>query len=74
MRTGVATVPRPIVFDCDGVLIDSERLACGTVADSLHRLGLDTSLDDILLRYTGVSAPAMYADIQARPFPGCETR
>ena len=55
-----------IVFDCDGVLIDSERIACGAVADGLQRLGLDTSVDDILQRYTAVSAASMYAHIQAR--------
>lgn len=57
---------RLIVLDCDGVLIDSERIACGVVADALRRLGLHTSVDDILQRYTGVSAAALYADVQAR--------
>lgn len=66
MSAQAAWVPQLIVFDCDGVLIDSERIACGAVADSLCRLGLDTGLDDILQRYTGVSAGSMYADIQAR--------
>ena len=61
-----ADPPQLIVFDCDGVLIDSERIACGAVADSLQRLGLDTGLDDVLQRYTGVSAASMYADIQGR--------
>lgn len=66
MRVQAARPPRLIVFDCDGVLIDSERIACGAVADGLHRLGLHTGVDDILQRYTGVSALSMYADIQGR--------
>lgn len=60
MKTASSTRKRP------GVLIDSVRIACGAVADSLCRLGLDTGLDDRRQRYTGVSAGSMYAGIQAR--------
>ena len=58
--------PLLIIFDCDGVLIDSEPIACGAVAAGLQGLGIDISVDDVLRRYTGVSASAMYADIEAR--------
>lgn len=55
-----------IIFDCDGVLIDSERLACTAVAAGLQRLGVPISADEVLARYTGVSAASMFADIAQR--------
>jgi HAD superfamily hydrolase (TIGR01509 family) len=55
-----------IIFDCDGVLVDSEPIACGAVALGLRQLGIEISVQDVLSRYTGISAPVMYADIAKR--------
>jgi HAD superfamily hydrolase (TIGR01509 family) len=55
-----------VIFDCDGVLIDSEPIACGAVAAGLRQLGIEVSTEDVLSRYTGVSTRSMYADIEAR--------
>lgn len=55
-----------VVFDCDGVLVDSEPLACETVAIALVARGVPTSAHDIAERYTGLSAVSMYCDIEAR--------
>lgn len=55
-----------IIFDCDGVLIDSEVLACRTDAACLAEIGITISADEIMERYVGISAPTMLADIKSR--------
>ena len=55
-----------IIFDCDGVLIDSEVLACRTDAACLAEIGITISADEIMERYVGISAPTMLADIESR--------
>lgn len=58
---------RPLlVCDCDGVLIDSEPIACVAMADGLAAIGLPLSADEVMQRYTGWSAASMYADLEAR--------
>jgi HAD superfamily hydrolase (TIGR01509 family) len=45
-----STVPRAIravIFDCDGVLVDSERIAAPILAELLTELGLPTTAQDI---------------------------
>ncbi len=59
-------VPDLIIFDCDGVLIDSELIACRVDAECLTEIGWKLTLDDILDRYVGLSAAAMFADLEAR--------
>ena len=48
-----------IVFDMDGVLIDSEILACGCLRDTLDRHGAPLSLDDVFDRFLGRSFSAV---------------
>ena len=59
-------VPDLIIFDCDGVLIDSELIACQVDAACLTEIGWPHTVEDILDRYVGRSAAAMLADIEAR--------
>jgi len=61
-----------IIFDCDGVLIDSELIACRSSAACLAEIGVRITVDEIAGRYVGTSAAAMFADLEARsgtPFP-----
>lgn len=58
-----------VIFDCDGVLIDSEPLDCRAVAECLAEDGIPLSADEILERYTGISWAAMVADLEARHGP-----
>jgi len=44
-----------VIFDCDGVLVDSERLAIRVDAIVLRQLGLDLSEAEIVERFTGTS-------------------
>jgi beta-phosphoglucomutase-like phosphatase (HAD superfamily) len=58
-----------VIFDCDGVLIDSEMLACRAGAACLAEDGIVLAADEILERYTGISWAGMVADLEARHGP-----
>jgi HAD superfamily hydrolase (TIGR01509 family) len=47
---------RLVIFDCDGVLIDSEPIACSVLASTLSSLGFPISAEQGVLRFTGISA------------------
>ncbi len=55
-----------IIFDCDGVLIDSEVLANQAERDYFANFGLDISTEAFMARYVGLSFKDMIADIQTR--------
>jgi HAD superfamily hydrolase (TIGR01509 family) len=59
------TATELIIFDCDGVLIDSERLVCGLVSDELTALGYPISVDEVIDRYAGRPQREMVAEIEA---------
>src|SRR5258708_13086686 len=44
-----------IIFDCDGVLVDSELIANRVLAEMLSKIGLPTSLEDSIAQYMGLS-------------------
>jgi HAD superfamily hydrolase (TIGR01509 family) len=44
-----------IIFDCDGVLVDSEVISCRAHADMLTRHGYPITADQVLDRFLGVS-------------------
>ena len=46
-----------VIFDCDGVLVDSERITNRVFARMLNELGLPLSLDDMFERFVGRSMP-----------------
>ena len=58
-----------VIFDCDGVLIDSELLSIRADRECLAECGIEISIEDILERYTGISFAGMIADIEARHGP-----
>ncbi|MEM7775222.1 MAG: HAD family hydrolase [Pseudomonadota bacterium] len=57
--------PDLIIFDCDGVLIDSELISCGADAAALTKAGFPMSRDDVVRRFSGVPHKDMYAAIEA---------
>jgi beta-phosphoglucomutase-like phosphatase (HAD superfamily) len=59
-------LPDLVIFDCDGVLIDSETIAARTEAAYLNEIGFAITTDDIMSRYVGLSMSAMIADIEMR--------
>jgi phosphoglycolate phosphatase-like HAD superfamily hydrolase len=61
-----------VIFDCDGVLIDSELLSVQADRACLAEYGIDLTADEIIERYTGISMAGMLADLEAeygRPLP-----
>ena len=50
-----------VIFDCDGVLVDSEVIACRAVVDTLAAFGHVVAAESIAERFTGVSNRDMYA-------------
>lgn len=59
-----------VVFDCDGVLIDSELLACRTAADTLCEFGFPITLEEYLA-FVGRSARDIQTALETRfgPMP-----
>jgi beta-phosphoglucomutase-like phosphatase (HAD superfamily) len=55
---------RVLIFDCDGVLVDSEPLACAVQAEQLAHVGLAITGAEVALRYTGMSAADMRRAIE----------
>jgi len=43
-----------VIFDCDGTLVDSERLAAGLLRDILQEHQVLLSVDEVLARFRGV--------------------
>lgn len=66
-------MPGPLViFDSDGVLVDSEPIASRVLAEALSEIGYATSPRDAITRYTGISLASVLAKIEAewgRPLP-----
>jgi HAD superfamily hydrolase (TIGR01509 family) len=61
-----------VIFDCDGVLVDSERIAVRIDAVVLARLGWPLSEAEIIERFVGRSEAYMTTEIEAaigRPLP-----
>ena len=49
------TKPDLIIFDCDGVLVDSEVLSCGCLSEVLAGYGIDLGVDEALELFVGRS-------------------
>ncbi|MGH3742195.1 MAG: HAD family hydrolase, partial [Micromonosporaceae bacterium] len=56
--------PAAVVFDCDGVLVDSEPLSNTILAQILTEEGLPTTFDDSVRLYLGRSNADALVDIQ----------
>jgi HAD superfamily hydrolase (TIGR01509 family) len=48
-----------VIFDCDGVLVDSETLSCTCLVALLRRHGIDVDLDVVFDRFLGRSVAAV---------------
>src|SRR5579883_3614065 len=56
--------PELIIFDCDGVLVDSEVIAARAVAEALAGIGHLMSAEVIGERFVGLSNRDMYAILE----------
>lgn len=48
-----------VIFDCDGVLLDSEIISCRADAEAYTRLGYPISTEEMAIRFAGVSSEAI---------------
>ena len=55
-----------VIFDCDGVLIDSERLTVEVEARMLTELGWPITVEEIVQRFVGGSSDDMLAEVEMR--------
>ena len=55
-----------VIFDCDGVLVDSERISNAVLADDLSELGLAISAEEAHDRYRGMFLSEIAADAESR--------
>jgi HAD superfamily hydrolase (TIGR01509 family) len=55
-----------VIFDCDGVLVDSERISNAVLADALSGLGLAISAQEAHDRYRGMFLSEIRADAERR--------
>jgi HAD superfamily hydrolase (TIGR01509 family) len=51
--------PALLVFDCDGVLVDSETVACRVDAELFAEIGIPVGVDEIRDRFVGSSSGQM---------------
>lgn len=52
-----------VIFDCDGVLVDSERLSHTVLQQMLAESGVALSFEDTVLRFMGASIPTCLATV-----------
>lgn len=57
---------RLVVFDCDGVLVDSETIACEVVAELFTSLGYPLGFEDVRRDFIGISTAGMCRTLEAR--------
>src|SRR4051812_17417842 len=61
-----------LIFDCDGVLVDSEHLACEALAELMTALGHSMTADQAMLTFAGRSLKDVLARAErllSRPIP-----
>ncbi len=51
--------PQLVIFDCDGVLVDSEAISNPLLRAALSEYGLHMTLDEVIQTYVGRSMPAV---------------
>jgi HAD superfamily hydrolase (TIGR01509 family) len=74
-QSQTVAVPRAfdlVIFDCDGVLVDSETISASTLADNLARIGFPVDLNYVNEHYLGRSFAVIKADYArrtGRPLP-----
>ena len=58
--------PALVIFDCDGVLVDSERLTVGVEARVLSELGWPHTAEQVVERWMGRSSQAQLGEVAQR--------
>src|SRR6187549_75847 len=67
-----ATVAELVIFDCDGVLVDSDRISLRIQAERISALGLEMSYEECVRDFLGLGMPAtlrILAERLGQPVP-----
>ena len=56
--------PVMIIFDCNGVLVDSEPIATAVAAEAFQRVGINMTPDMVARYFTGRRPADMFADVE----------
>ncbi len=54
-----------VIFDCDGVLVDSEWLGCEVESELLREVGISLTPGELFTRFVGSTVARMFAEIQS---------
>lgn len=63
---GTRPLIRLVVFDCDGVLVDTEAPSNALLVEMMREVGLDMSVDESNRTFRGRTMPACWQIIEAR--------
>jgi HAD superfamily hydrolase (TIGR01509 family) len=61
-----------VIFDCDGVLVDSEPIANRVLAEQLHKIGVALPVSEVMRRFVGKTREqclALAAEIRGSELP-----
>ncbi len=53
-----------VIFDCNGVLVDSEPIASSVLANAFRRVGVSASADVVARRFHGRRATDIFAEVE----------
>ncbi|WP_040489291.1 HAD family hydrolase [Fulvimarina pelagi] len=56
-------MPKLMIFDCDGVLVDSEIIAADVEAKLIAEYGVEMSAEDLAIRFAGLTFPVILEKI-----------
>lgn len=55
-----------VIFDCDGVLVDSESIVCRVLAEEMNKLGMETTAEELDEQFSGRPAQDCLLEIETR--------
>jgi HAD superfamily hydrolase (TIGR01509 family) len=61
-----------VIFDCDGVLLDSEIIACAADAEALRNIGYEITTEQVAMQFAGIPDEAIdviFEEKLGRPLP-----
>jgi len=54
-----------VIFDCDGVLVDSEPVSNAVLTEMLAQVGLEMSVEECRRRFVGKAMPSVQVEVEA---------
>ncbi|MFI2812227.1 HAD family hydrolase [Microbulbifer sp. JSM ZJ756] len=55
-----------VIFDCDGVLVDSETIVCRVLAEEMNKLGMEATAEELDEQFSGRPAKDCLLEIETR--------